>query len=256
MKSSAQTLLIFFLIATFLAGINSSVYSQNIQSGQIASNVQVNDVDAKGGDILSKTSDGVVRSKKAYDKNLFGIVVENPSLVLNKAGDDTQPVISYGEVLVRVSNKNGSIKGGDFITSSSKAGVGQKSTDSGFILGKALESMNADEELIAVFVNIQYRTVEGKLSFGKFFTLFGTSISKAENLPEVLRFIFALIVGGGAFLLGFYTFGRSLRTGVEAIGRNPLAKTSIQLALVLNLLGVVALTVAGVGLALFIIFYF
>lgn len=256
MKSSAQTFLIFLLTAAFLAGFSSPVFSQEIRSGQIASNIQIDDEGAKAGDILSKTSDGVVRSKKAYDKNLFGIVVENPAIVLNKAGNDTQPVISYGEVLVRVSNKNGSIKQGDFITSSSKAGVGQKSTDSGFILGKALESMNADEELIAVFVNIQYRTVEGKLSLGKFFTLFGTSIAKTENLPEVLRYIFALIVGGGAFLLGFYTFGRSLRTGVEAIGRNPLAKTSIQLALVLNLLGVVALTVAGVGLALFIIFYF
>lgn len=256
MLSSAQKLVLFILLALFAVGFTIPAFAQELRSGQIASNIQIDDEGAQAGDILSKTSDGVVRSKKAYDKNLFGIVVENPSLVLNKADSDTQPVISYGEVLVRVSDKNGSIKGGDFITSSSKAGVGQKATDSGFILGKALESMNADEELIAVFVNIQYRTVEGKLSFGKFFTLFGSSIVKAENLPEVLRYIFALIVGGGAFLLGFYTFGRSLRTGVEAVGRNPLAKTSIQLALVLNLLGVVALTVAGVGLALFIIFYF
>ena len=256
MKNAAQTLLIFLLTATCLTGFSSPVFSQEIRSGQIASNIKVDDEGAKAGDILSKTSDGVVRSKKAYDKNLFGIVVENPAIVLNKAGNDTQPVISYGEVLVKVSDKNGSIKQGDLITSSSKTGVGQKATESGFVIGKALEDVKDKEGIIGVFVNIQYRTVEGKLSLGKFFTLFGTSIAKTENLPEVLRYIFALIVGGGAFLLGFYTFGRSLRTGVEAIVRNPLAKTTIQLALVLNLLGVVALTVAGVGLALFIIFYF
>lgn len=255
-KSAAQTALILILTATFLVGFSSPVFSQDIRSGQIASNIQIDDEGAKAGDILSKTRDGVVRSKKAYDKNLFGIVVENPSLVLNKAGNDIQPVISYGEVLVKVSDQNGSIKQGDLITSSSKTGVGQKATESGFVIGKALEDFTGSEGTIGVFVNIQYRVIEGKISFGNFFSIIGSNIAKSENLPEVLRYIFALIVGAGAFLLGFYTFGRSLRTGVEAIGRNPLAKTSIQLALVLNLLGVVALTVAGVGLALFIIFYF
>ena len=256
MKNSALTLLVFFLLAAFLVGFSSSVFSQDLRSGQIASNIQIDDEGAQAGDILSKTSEGVLRSKKAYDNNLFGIVVDNPSVVLNKSRADTLPVISYGEVIVKVSDKNGKIKSGDFVTSSSKKGVGQKSTESGFVIGRALEDLKEKEGTIGVFVNIQYRVIEGKLSFGSFFSIISTNISKAENLPEVLRYIFALIVGSGAFLLGFVTFGRSLRTGVEAVGRNPLAKTTIQLALVLNLLGVVALTIAGVGLALFIIFYF
>ncbi len=256
MMSSAQRLLIFFLTATFLVGLSSPVFSQDLRSGQIASNTQIDDASAEAGDILSKTSKGVVRSKKAYDADLFGIVVANPSVVLNKADATTEPVISYGEVIVKVSDKNGKIKRGDFVTSSSKEGVGQKATESGFIIGKAQEDLSGSEGTIGVFVNIQFRNVEGEPSFGRFFNFLFSGIQNPDNFPEVLRYIFALIVGGGAFLLGFLTFGRSLRTGVEAVGRNPLAKTTIQLALVLNLLGVAALTIAGVGLALFIIFYF
>ncbi|MEX0621370.1 MAG: hypothetical protein WD187_00010 [Candidatus Woykebacteria bacterium] len=256
MKRPAQFLLTLILLPVFLVGLSTNIFAQELRSGQIASNIQVDDPDATAADILSKTIDGVVRSETSYDKNLFAVAVENPSIALNKQTENTLPVVSYGEVLVKVSDTNGAVKSGDFITSSPTPGVGQKATDSGYILGKALEDQQGAEDVISVFVNIQYRSVEGKLSFGKFFTIIGTNIARTENLPEVLRYIFALIVGGGAFLLGFITFGRSLRSGVEAIGRNPMARTSIQLALVLNLTGVTILTAAGIGLALLIIFYF
>ncbi|HEX7455952.1 MAG TPA: hypothetical protein VF303_00600 [Candidatus Nanoarchaeia archaeon] len=256
MKLPAQRLTLFLTAATALVGFSVPTFAQELRSGQVASNIDVDDPQAQTGDILTKTGDKVVRASKPYDSNLFGVVVENPSVVLNKATATTLPVIFYGEVLVRVSNKNGSITQGEFITSSSEAGVGQKATESGYILGKALEGLKGQEGVIGVFVNIQYRNVEGKPTFGRIFTFLLTSLEKPENLPEVLRYLFALLVGGGAFFLGFVSFVRSLRTGVEAIGRNPLAKTSIQVAILANLVGISVLTAAGVGLALFIIFYF
>ena len=190
------------------------------------------------------------------DSNLFGIVVENPSVVLNKETATTLPVISYGESLVRVNNKSGQISQGEFITSSSDPGVGQKAIESGYVIGKALEDLDGQQGLISVFVNIQYRNVEGRPTFGRVFSFLLTSLERPENLPEVLRYIFALIVGGGSYFLGFFSFVRSLRAGVEAVGRNPMAKTSIQVAMLANLIGITILTAAGVGLALFIIFYF
>jgi hypothetical protein len=48
---------------------------------------------------------------------------------------------------------------------------------------------------------------------------------------------------------------RTLREGVIGISRNPLAKRSIQTAMVLNLIGISILTLAGIGLALFVILY-
>jgi len=259
MKIPAQILVTLGLAAGFLAGIPTVVQSVEPQSGEIARNLEVADSKAAAGDILSRSEVGLVRATTAYDPGLFGVVTENPSIVLNQATDKTLPVISYGEVLVNVSSKNGQVRRGDFVTSSSEAGVGQKATESGFVLGKALEDAACDKDepcQISVFVNIQYRPVEGRPSFGRVFSFLASSMSKPENLPEVLRYFFALLLGGGAFFFGFLFFARSLRTGVEAVGRNPMAKTSIQVAMVFNLLGIFILTAAGVALALFIIFYF
>ena len=256
MKNPAQTLICLFLAVTAFVGISGVAYAQEIRSGQIATNTYIDDPGAKAGDILVKSGDKVVRAKKPYDANLFGVVVENPSLVLNKANSSTKPVVSYGETLVKVSSQGGTVQQGDFITSSSTAGVGQKARESGFIVGRALEDLKGSEGLISVFVNIQYRNVEGRPTFGRIFSFLLSSLEKPENLPEVLRYLFALLVGGGAFFLGFISFGRSLRSGVEAIGRNPLAKTSIQVAMLVNLAGITILTAAGITLALFVIFYF
>ena len=245
------------IIVLFLFGVFPSVlFAQEIEPGNIATNTPIVDEEAKSGDVLSKSNEGLIRSKSSYDKNMFGVVVEKPSVVLNKASSNTVPVISYGEVLVTVGNKNGEIKRGDFVTSSDVPGLAVKATESGFVLGKALEDMSGKSK-IAVFVNIQYRNIEGAPpTFGRVFNFLASSLERPENLPEVLRYLFAIVLGGGAFMLGFVSFARSLRSGVEAVGRNPLAKSSIQLAMVLNLGGILTLTVAGMGLALFVIFYF
>lgn len=255
-KNTARTITISTLTPLLLIGFSITAFGQEIRSGQIASNVEVNDSQTQTGDILTKSGDKLVRATRPLDSNLFGVVVENPSVVLNKETATTMPVISYGETLVRVNNKSGEIRQGDFITSSSDPGVGQKAIESGYVIGKALEDLNGQEGLVSAFVNIQYRNIEGRPTFGRIFSFLLTSLERPENLPEVLRYIFALIVGGGAFFLGFLSFVRSLRTGVEAVGRNPMAKTSIQVAMLANLIGITILTVAGVGLALFIIFYF
>src|SRR3989344_2392501 len=254
---TARISLISLVLLSALAVFPQFVFSQeNVTNGQIATNLKIEDKEARAGDILSKSEDALVRSKEPYDPSIFGVAVENPSIVLNKETDETLPVVSYGEVLVKVTSKNGEIKRGDFVTSSSDPGDGQKSTESGFVLGKALEDLEGDSGQISAFVNIQYRTVEARANFARLINVLTSSLEKPENFPEFLRYLFALLVGGGAFLLGFLSFVRALRSGVEAIGRNPLARTSIQVALMFNLIGILVLTAGGIGLALFIILYF
>ena len=242
--------------AAFFLGFCLPVAGEELKSGQIASNVEVADSDARAGDILTKSDKGLVRASNSYDRNLFGVVVEDPSVVLNKASKNTLPVISYGETLVEVSNGNGEVRRGDFVTSSSSPGVGQKAIDSGFVVGRALEDLKETQGPISVFVNIQYRTIEGRASVSKILTVLTSSLERPENLPEVLRYLFALLLGGGVFLFGFFSIGRSLRSGVEAVGRNPMAKTSIQIALAINLLTIIILSCAGIAVSLLIIFYF
>jgi len=245
--------IIFFISFLFFGRF---VFSQEISL--IAKNLKIADREAKPGDIISQTKEGLFRSKIAYDENIIGVVGEKPILVFGKESSDTLPIVSYGETLIKVSNMNGEIKKGDFITSSEKPGVGQKAKESGFVVGKALEDLNQQEGLIKAqidtqfqYINLKPQTTPVKSILGKIWEQLG----EPKNFPEVLRYIFAILMAGGSFFAGFFFFIKTLQKGTEAIGRNPLAKKSIQLTMILNLLGVIILTLAGLGLALFAILY-
>ena len=220
----------------------------------IAKNLKVIDEKAKAGDIVSQTEKGLVRSSVPYDKNIIGVVGKNPIITFNAPATATLPIVTWGEALVRVSNKNGQIKKGDFITSSNRPGVGQKATEPGFVIGKAAEDLRGNEGLITAFVNVQYTTPEGSAKSG----IIGKIISgleKTKNIPKWLRYVFAILIGGGSFIIGFFSLVKALREGIAGVSRNPLAKRSIITAMILNLIGISILTAAGLGLALFVILY-
>ena len=222
----------------------------------IARNLEVVDPEVEVGDIISQTKDGLFRSSIPYDENIIGVAGETPILVFGKPSPTTLPIVSFGETLTKVSNVNGEIKKGDFITSSNKAGVGQKATQSGFVVGRALEDFNQEEGLTTLAVNIQYVNIPArKFTFGGVIQEIISGLKIPENIPEVLRYLFAILLGGGSFFIGFFSFVKALREGVTGISRNPLAKKSIQSAMILNLIGILILTLAGLGLALFVILY-
>ena len=104
------------------------------------------------------------------------------------------------------------------------------------------------------FINVQYVTIK-KPGSGGVLTKIVQGFGKLESIPEVLRYIFALLVGGGSFAIGFLSFTKALREGIIGISRNPLAKKNIISAMILNLVGILILTLAGLGLSLFVIFY-
>ena len=68
-----------------------------------------------------------------------------------------------------------------------------------------------------------------------------------------LRYVLASIMAVGAFILGFWYFGRVAKTGVEAIGRNPLAGRTIQLGVILNLLLTGVIMASGLVVAYLIL---
>ncbi len=221
----------------------------------IARNLEVIDQEAEVGDIVSQTKEGIFRSQIPYDKNIIGVVGETPIIVFGKPTTKSLPIISFGETLTKVSNINGPIKKGDFITSSNKPGVGQKATQEGFVLGRALEDFNQKEGKILVFVQPQEFILPKKTGLSTMMEKLFTELKTPQNVPEVLRYLFALLLGGGSFIIGFFAFVKALREGIRAIGRNPLSKRSIRTAMILNLIGILILTVAGLGLALFVILY-
>jgi hypothetical protein len=224
----------------------------------IARNLEVADPDARVGDIVSQTKEGLVRTSAPYDENIIGVVAEDPIMVFGKETTTTLKIISFGETLTKVSNISGEIKKGDFITSSDKPGIGQKVTESGFVVGQAMQDFNQEEGLMLIFVQPQKIIFPSQPSPSGIIAQilqFLPEFMIPETIPEVLRYIFALLVGGGSFIIGFFSFIKALKEGLTAIGRNPLAKRSIQTAMILNLIGIFILTLAGLALAIFVILY-
>ena len=56
-----------------------------------------------------------------------------------------------------------------------------------------------------------------------------------------------------SFILGFVYFGRFAKTGIEAIGRNPLARFQIQTTVIINLLLMAGIFVVGLALSYFVL---
>jgi len=119
-----------------------------------------------------------------------------------------------------------------------------------------LEDFDGEEGLILVLVQPQEANFEVKQSWEKIslWEAIGRIVTALErDVPRVLRYVFAIILASGSFILGYRAFMRNLREGIRGISRNPLARHSIRLAMILNLIGIVIVTLAGLGLALFVI---
>src|SRR3990167_4029737 len=113
-----KKLIIFFLIVLLYPNPYTlpPTYAQGIND--VASIYKVTDTDAIDGDILTVTDAGLVRSTTVADKNIFGVLQDNPTLVFREQVEDGKPVARSGVVQVNVTNAGGAIKYGDLITSS------------------------------------------------------------------------------------------------------------------------------------------
>ena len=255
--SKIKIIFVFFLTFFLLAGL-LSVFAQTdgIVTG-IALPVAVEDKNVKSGDIITATSKGYRLSTYAYDPSLYGVVTASPAVSLREKNTSAVSVISFGKALVRISTINGAIKKNDFITSSKVLGVGQKADVNGFILGIALENYSNSNPnavgKILVSINPHYNA-----------TFIGVRANLLQNLKVVaaapllsplttFRYLLAAIVTIVSFVLGFIYFGRIVRTGVEALGRNPLAARTIQLGIVLNVVLTAGIILIGVGIAYLIL---
>ena len=208
------------------------------------------------GDLLVKRDGELLRADSRYDNDLFGVVVDEAIIIFGENFEGSLPVVTSGPALVRVSNAYEKVEEGDYITSSEVPGQGQKAPYSGFVIGRAMESLEEEEGLIKVMINPQEVTIDADEDWseitlweavGRIFTVI------ERDVPEVLRYLLAIILVTGSLTLGFKSFVGALREGVSGISRNPLAKGSIRFAMILNLIGISIITLAGLALALFVI---
>jgi hypothetical protein len=88
---------------------------------------------------------GVIRAVGRYQKSILGVVSTAPGFVAGSYTPDSYPIGLIGRVPVKFTTENGSIRTGDFLTSASIPGYAMRATQSGRVIGTALESMNEEK---------------------------------------------------------------------------------------------------------------
>ncbi len=246
-------LLLVFSLFISLYSIFINTTSAQVNSAGLAVSASINDQDAKDGDIVCTYPEGTKRCNQEYDLSLFGIITDNPAAAMEDTEiKNNRLVLRSGIAGVRVNSKGGNIKEGDFITSSLVAGVGQKAARNGYVVGVAMENYedaNTDNVgKIQVMLNIHPESrISGARGNLLQFIRQGLAVPVFDPV-ESLRYLLAVAIVLISFTLGMIYFGKASRAGIEAIGRNPLAKRVIQLTVVLNI--VLTLIIVGVGLAI------
>ncbi len=248
---SSKYLLIIVIILIAKKVVFASTYD-------FAISVPILDSSVEEGSILSYVDGEYILSIEAYDNNIFGIVSHNPALYLEDRNLETYVLVgSKGEMDVRVSTKNGEITKGDYLTSSEIPGVAQKADKSGRVLGIALDDYSSSDPneigLIVTYVDIKAHLKQESLT-ENLLTVISDGLSSAFLTPLAsLRYIMALIVTAITFAIAFLSFSRLTSRGVEALGRNPLAGSSIKSVIIFNFILTFIIIASGLAIAYLIL---
>jgi len=193
-------------------------------------------------------------SNKKSDPNQVGVITLNPAVTLRRsANQNVYDVNTSGTALIKATNRNGKITKGDYLTSSDILGVAQKSTESEYVIGVAAEDF--DTESGNVRVNIEPRYILLNASTGTNLLNVVRQSSQSVFLAPVdsLRYILAAIVAIASFLFGFSIFGKITGSGIQALARNPLARSSIQINIIIEFILNIGIIIFGIIVSYFIL---
>lgn len=231
-------------IVTMTWTLNLSEARAELSAG-LATTQAVDDAEAVDGDVLCYSGEKIVRCTQEYQVDMYGVYTSDSALALEEGGGKL--MMDAGKAAVKVSAENGAIKKGDFLTSSKRAGIAVKATKSGNILGVALEDYSSEDKSaigkIMAQIDIRPAIVATSARTNVLETLKQGFLAPSLSPLASLRYVLAILVVIITFVLGFIYFGKVARSGVEAMGRNPLASRMIAMGVAFNL----ALTVAIMG---------
>lgn len=211
------------------------VVNAQLSSG-IATYIQIKANSTPEGSIVKFTPEGYTLSDTPYETSVFGVVVKEAAISFeDNQIPNAKPVVSSGKTLVRINAKNGDLKAGDLITTSTTPGVGQKATENGYVIGTALEAYKDNNTgLVLTQLNITFNGASGD-NATNLLSSFRMALSSPYLTPlNALRYIFAAVIVLIALFMSISYFGRVANIGVEALGRNPLAGRTITVGIVIN----------------------
>lgn len=244
-------------IALFLLSVVSLLFVNQANAQETTSGYAVPvpfEGEVLAGDVICATNEGYKKCDFAYDTGIYGVVVEDPAVSITTDADDQVMVVTSGNAPVRVNNAGGAILEGDLVTSSTEAGIAQKADRAGYVLGTALESYGSDTvSTIYVSLNVHPSNAFTDSRSNLLETLRQGLVAPLLTPLAALRYILAAVVIITSFILGFIYFGRVAKSGVEAVGRNPLASRKIELTVLLHIILTIVIGLAGFGIAYLIL---
>lgn len=213
---------------------------------------------------LSKDGSKVVALKNKDSTDALGVVIplsEAPVSVTPAAGSAEQVVVaSSGTHAVLVSDQNGPVKNGDYLTLSSVAGIVMKAdANQSRVVGRATDDFDGRANVITTMplkgalghtTSVAIGRVTANIALAAnplrqndnnvsgFLTRAANSFSN-KPVGKVRVYLSVVVLLGALFIAGNMLYG-AVRNGIQAIGRNPLAKKDI----VRGLMQVVGIAVA------------
>jgi len=216
------------------------------------------DVLPKAGDLVTQRDGIYTLSNYSYDSDVVGVIVSNPELALEDISLTNPSLVTFsGEVLVNVSNANGNIAEGDYLTTSEIPGVAVKALESGQIIGTSLSDFSSENVgttgQIWTNVDIRMSYLDKNLSLNVL-----DVVRKSLNSPymtpiQALRYLLVFVIVISSFIIGFSSFGRISMETVESLGRNPLASNSIRRVMIFNFILTAIIMGIGLGIAYLIL---
>jgi F0F1-type ATP synthase membrane subunit c/vacuolar-type H+-ATPase subunit K len=197
---------------------------------------------------LVQNKDGYVEpTNTGNSEQLVGVAVvtDNSLLAVNVGNNKAQVAIS-GQATTIVSNLNGDISPGDLIGATAFSGVGAKALPGDRVVGVAQASFGGDDagtksitvtdtkgkskeiKLGSIQVVISVGTKAGDSSpYGVGNGLQGFATNIAGKPVSLVRIALCLIIGLVAIISLVVVVYSTIRNGISAVARNPLAKPAI-----------------------------
>jgi len=246
------------LLLFFTSRFNSNLIFAQVTSSGFAVSIPLSETNANSGDIVCSYEDGFKKCVNEYDSSIYGVIADDASVAIEDTElENSRLLLTNGVATVRVSTIGGDISEGNFITTSEIAGVGKYAERNGYVLGTAMEDFFSDssDEIGTIQVAINIHPASGLTAPGSNILRYireGIMVPVLEPV-ESLRYILAVLIILIAFTLGMVYFGKSSRAGIDAIGRNPLAKRVIQFAVLMNIVLTIVIVLVGLVIAYLIL---
>lgn len=238
----ALTVLGFLIIASIRYPLSAQTVTEGFNSDQTLQ---------RGMLVKLKDGDGTKVEPASSDSlsQLHGVVVNaNDSPVTISSEGQKVFVATSGHYDVLVNTQNGAINTGDYITASSLAGIGMKATErESFIVGRAIAPFDGKSNAIS---KVEVKDSNGNtqsVSIGRVqvdiliaknpllkdanpnvptFLLRAAETISGKPVSAVKVYLSVLILLVATVIASSLLYG-GVRSGIIAIGRNPLSKSSV-----------------------------